>query len=70
MNRVKIKGVIVPILTPFNEDESLNLDELAVQIERMISNGINGIFTAGTNGEGFILNSEEKKQQEDRKIKH
>ena len=62
MDEVEIKGVIVPILTPFNEDESLNLDELAVQIERMISNGINGIFTVGTNGEGFILNGEEKKR--------
>ncbi|MBQ6334939.1 MAG: 4-hydroxy-tetrahydrodipicolinate synthase [Erysipelotrichaceae bacterium] len=58
----EIKGIIVPILTPFHEDESLNLDELRVQIERMIEAGIDGIFPFGTNGEGYILNTEEKYQ--------
>ena len=58
---VDIKGIIVPIVTPINEDESLNLDELRVQIERMIENGVDGIFPFGTNGEGYILNFEEKR---------
>ena len=32
MNQVELKGIITPILTPMNEDESVNLDELCVQI--------------------------------------
>lgn len=57
---VDIKGIIVPIVTPFNDDETLNLEELRKQIEREINEGIDGIFVFGTNGEGYILNYEEK----------
>ncbi|WP_434311137.1 4-hydroxy-tetrahydrodipicolinate synthase [Hominifimenecus sp. rT4P-3] len=57
-----IKGIIVPIITPFYEDESLNLEELRRQSDRMIREGVDGIFCFGTNGEGFILNGDEKRQ--------
>lgn len=56
----EIKGIIVPILTPMNEDESINLPELRNQIERMITAGVHGIFPFGTNGEGYILSESEK----------
>ena len=49
-----IKGIIVPIVTPMNEDESINLDELRVQIDRQIDAGIDGIFPFGTNGEAYV----------------
>ena len=55
-----IKGIIVPILTPMREDESINEEELRAQIERLIAAGVHGIFAFGTNGEGYILNEEEK----------
>lgn len=56
----EIKGIIVPILTPMNEDESVNYDELSNQIEREIKAGVHGIFVFGTNGEGYILGEDEK----------
>ena len=58
----EMKGIIVPILTPMNEDESLNLPELRNQIERLIAAGVHGIFPYGTNGEGYILSEQEKEQ--------
>ena len=58
----EMKGIIVPILTPMNEDESLNLPELRNQIERLIAAGVHGIFPFGTNGEGYILSEQEKEQ--------
>lgn len=61
MKPVELKGIISPILTPMYEDGSLNLDELKVQVDRMIDNGVHGIFAFGTNGEGYILSSSEKK---------
>ncbi|CAI3334244.1 4-hydroxy-tetrahydrodipicolinate synthase [Enterococcus cecorum] len=61
MKQIELNGIIVPILTPMNEDESINLEELRAQVERMIENGIHGIFPFGTNGEGYILTGEEKK---------
>lgn len=61
MKPTELKGIITPILTPMNEDETLNLEELRAQVDRMIDNGIHGIFPFGTNGEGYILTAEEKK---------
>lgn len=60
MKNIKLQGIIPPILTPMNEDESLNLSELRNQIERMIEGGVHGLFPFGTNGEGYILNENEK----------
>ena len=36
MTTQEIKGIIVPILTPMNEDETVNHEELVRQIERLI----------------------------------
>lgn len=58
----EIQGIIVPILTPMNEDESINEVELRRQIDRLIGAGVSGIFPFGTNGEGYILSEEEKER--------
>ena len=60
MKHVELKGIIPPILTPMNADETINLVELRNQIERMLEGGVHGIFPVGTNGEGYILSEEEK----------
>lgn len=57
---IEIKGIIPPIITPMNEDESINEKELRRQVNRLIDAGIHGIFPFGTNGEGYILNEQEK----------
>ncbi|MGB8451984.1 MAG: 4-hydroxy-tetrahydrodipicolinate synthase [Anaerocolumna sp.] len=57
-----MKGIIAPIITPMNDDESINEKELRNQVTRLIGAGIHGIFTAGTNGEGYILSEKEKEQ--------
>ena len=61
MKTVEIKGVIPPIITPMNEDESVNVAELRRQVDRQIENGVHALFCFGTNGEGYILNAQEKK---------
>ena len=60
MKKQSIKGIIPPIITPMNADESVNEIELRRQVERQIEGGVHGIFALGTNGEGYILNHEEK----------
>lgn len=60
MKNVELKGIITPILTPMNQDETVNLNELCTQIDRLIDGGVHGIFCFGTNGEGYILNEQEK----------
>lgn len=61
-NRERIRGIIAPILTPMDEKEEINEKELRNQINRLIENGIGGIFAFGTNGEGYILSEEEKEK--------
>ena len=58
----ELKGIIVPIITPMNEDETVNHEELRRQVDRMIDGGVHGIFAFGTNGEGYILNDKEKEE--------
>ena len=60
MKAVEIKGIIPPILTPMNDDESINVAELRNQVDRMIEGGVHALFPFGTNGEGYILNAKEK----------
>lgn len=58
----KIRGIIVPILTPMDKDEEINEEELRNQVRRLIACGVSGIFAFGTNGEGYILSEKEKEQ--------
>ncbi len=57
-----IRGIICPIITPMNEDESVNEKELRNQVNRLIAAGIHGIFAFGTNGEAYILSENEKER--------
>ncbi|MBR3643112.1 MAG: 4-hydroxy-tetrahydrodipicolinate synthase [Parasporobacterium sp.] len=60
MKDIELKGIITPIVTPMNEDETVNYGELENQINRLIDGGVHGIFLYGTNGEGYILSNQEK----------
>ncbi|MGT2847089.1 4-hydroxy-tetrahydrodipicolinate synthase [Streptococcus massiliensis] len=66
----EIKGIISPIITPMNADESINFDELRVQIDRLIEHGVHGIFVFGTNGEAYILSEDEKIKIMEETVKH
>lgn len=57
----QIRGIIVPIITPFYENECVNTEELRHQVNRMIESGVHGIFCFGTNGEGYALDYADKK---------
>ncbi|MCL5788741.1 MAG: 4-hydroxy-tetrahydrodipicolinate synthase [Candidatus Marsarchaeota archaeon] len=58
----KPSGVIVPVVTPFNPDYSLNLDEFKKFVDHLIEKSVNGIFPLGTNGEFALLNPVEKQR--------
>ena len=60
MKHIDIKGIIPPIITPMNSDESINYGELRNQVNRLIDGGVHGLFPFGTNGEAYILTPEEK----------
>ncbi len=57
-----LKGVGVALVTPFNEDLSVDFDALTRLVEYNIENGIHFLVVLGTTAEAATLSSEEKKQ--------
>lgn len=53
------QGVFTAIITPFNEDKSVNREELKKLIDFNIENGVSGIVPMGTTGESPTLSHEE-----------
>lgn len=54
-----IKGSIVALVTPFNEDKSVNFEKLEELIEWHIANKTDGILVLGTTGESTTMTHEE-----------
>jgi 4-hydroxy-2-oxoglutarate aldolase len=57
----KLRGVFLPVTTPFNEDMSVNYDGLARNMETYAGSGIHGYLALGSNGENRSLTEEEKR---------
>ena len=52
-------GAGVAIVTPFNEDESINYDKLDELIDYHCANGTDSIVICGTTGESATMTEEE-----------
>lgn len=57
-----VKGSIVALVTPFNEDGSVNLEKIGELIEYHIANKTDGIVLLGTTAESPTLTFEEEEQ--------
>jgi len=64
-----LKGVGVALVTPFNEDLSVDFDSLTKLVEYNIENGISYLVVLGTTAEAATLSADEKKQVIDHIIK-
>lgn len=58
--RLRLRGSMAPVVTPFNEDESLDLETFKSLIDWQIENGSHGISVTGTSGEPSSLTVEER----------
>lgn len=56
-----IKGVIPAMLTPFKNDESLDLDAARKLTRYLCDKDIGGLYLTGSTGEGFLMTGEERK---------
>ncbi|WP_420369911.1 4-hydroxy-tetrahydrodipicolinate synthase [Curtobacterium sp. L1-20] len=55
-----ISGSIHALVTPFHDDESLNLDQMRLHTDRAVQAGADGVFCLGTNGEFFQQTEDER----------
>ena len=56
----EIRGVIVPILTPLNNDETVDVPSLRRLVNYLIDSGAHGIWVSGTTGEFANLPDEQR----------
>ena len=59
MKPVLFTGAGVAIITPFNEDQSVNYDRFAQLVEDQVKKGTDAIVVCGTTGEAKTLSTEE-----------
>ena len=64
-----LKGLGVALVTPFNEDLSVDFSSLTRLVEYNIANGCNFLVVLGTTAEAATLSKEEKKQVTEHIIK-
>ena len=58
----KIKGLIAATFAAYNIDGSINLSIIPAIVDKMIEDGLTGVFICGTNGEGPNLTIDERMQ--------
>ncbi len=54
-------GVFIPIITPFNVQDEVDLNSFESQLDLILSAPITGVVVCGTTGEGLYLSADEKK---------
>ena len=56
------EGIYVPLITTFNEDETINWENYKKVIDHVIDNGVDGLLVGGTTGEYHVMSFEERKE--------
>jgi 4-hydroxy-tetrahydrodipicolinate synthase len=59
MNTDFIRGIIPPILTPIDENESIEETKLKRQVDFVIEGGCHGILAFGSNSEFYMIDEDE-----------
>lgn len=59
MNTDFIKGVVVPILTPIDENELIDEPKMRAQVDYVVGGGVSGILAFGSNGEFYVVEEDE-----------
>ena len=54
-----LKGIYVPILTPMDEKENVDIEKLKKQINFVIDGGVSGILAHGSNSEFYMFDDED-----------
>src|SRR6185436_16835276 len=61
MTELLLEGVYVPVVTPFDADEGLDLSTLTKVIDFCLDGGVAGVVSCGTTGEYYAMSSDERK---------
>lgn len=56
---IDINGIIVPIITPVDENENIDEKKLRAQVNYVIDGGVSGILVYGSNGEFYMFDEDD-----------
>ena len=70
MKDIIFKGCATAIVTPFDENNNIDFNELKKIINFQIDNNVNAIVVCGTTGEASTLSKEEREELIKYCIKH
>lgn len=59
-SKKELEGIMVPLVTPFDENGDLAAEKALPLIERHIELGVNGFYVSGSSGEGFLQSVAER----------
>lgn len=57
---MEIRGIITAMVTPFDENQKINETAARQLVDKLIGQGVHGLFILGTNGEFHVLSDDEK----------
>lgn len=57
---MKVNGIVAATFAAYNEDGSINLDVIPELVEKLIQDGVKGVYICGTNGEGPNMTVQER----------
>lgn len=57
---MRFEGIYTPIVTPYDDDYSINYKKLSEVVDFLIGAGVHGIIAAGTTGEYYAQSTEER----------
>jgi len=58
----ELHGIVPAMVTPFTADEQLNEAALSTLVNRLIGDGVHGVFVLGSQGEYYALDAAEKRR--------
>lgn len=67
---MKFEGIMPALVTPLNEDETVNVSVLRSLIDDFIAKGADGFYLAGATGEGLALRPEERMKLAECAVSH
>lgn len=62
MKRQELSGLIAAVFTPMHTDRSLNISMIPPLVERLVEDGVDGMYVCGSTGEGPLLTGDERRR--------
>lgn len=59
---IELSGILPALITPLNEDYSVNFGVLEQLLDRLYQSGVNGVYVCGQTGEGMAQSNESRRQ--------